>query len=47
MSTEVGIIEAGKYPDPAGFGESPRDYVENTLSIRDAMKGGRLYAAGR
>ena len=44
--TEFGSIEAGKYADLLVLDKNPLEAIENTLSIREVMKGGRLYDAG-
>ena len=43
--TEFGSIEAGKYADLLVLDKNPLENIENTLSIGEVMKGGRLYDA--
>ena len=42
--TEFGSIEPGKYADLVILDRNPLADISNTLSIREVMKGGRLYA---
>lgn len=43
--TEFGSIEAGKYADLLVLEKNPLENIENTLSLSEVMKGGRLYEA--